>query len=551
MIAQSRVHSIVDLAIVIPVRWLAAYTHLLGPFDWSARSMGRVVDKLETLLPQVVGDGALFLDEGFMMSIFDEFVSELPPFKQFLKELYEKKTMPCIGIGTGKAVPMSVLRHELFEPGEEANAATDALTATLGAIAAEGLLEELRDVKKATAAHLSSMEGELSWGATSDDQHEAAMGKMAVNDPAECTFAGLTRQLECFGRISLRSAGAVSQAQYNGDFGRGHSAKRHCAGSTSKAVGVFHTLSSMMTASMLTVGLEDAPATRQDARLMLAKQRAVRQKKEELARTVALASAREEHIDALYYYAMFSSAACWKTAAAVDRELAKLKSVSARLEALKENIRMRVDGLGWDDLSTPWSKDGKAFSVAYLSAHLKKIIAERRSIPAKPRVPTLTRKALPTLGAQSSDVQALDEKQAADNDAFEAESRRVLAERGIGDLAGECQPRVQPTIASLPGKRIEICCVYNIQDDKGMPTGETEARWSAGSVVRVADGREPHMYDFDKNGKSVRIKAGEGVMIRWDADPVRGEPESESAKRLLPSKWNPKQHSDGAWRFDT
>ena len=43
------------------------------------------------------------------------------------------------------------------------------------------------------------------------------------------------------------------------------------------------------------------------------------------------------------------------------------------------------------------------------------------------------------------------------------------------------------------------------------------------------------MYDFDKNGKSVRIKAGEGVMIRWDADPVRGEPESESAKRLLPS----------------
>jgi len=28
------------------------------------------------------------------------------------------------------------------------------------------------------------------------------------------------------------------------------------------------------------------------------------------------------------------------------------------------------------------------------------------------------------------------------------------------------------------------------------------------------------------------------------------EPESESAKRLLQSKWNPKQHSDGAWRFD-
>ena len=166
---------------------------------------------------------------------------------------------------------------------------------------------------------------------------------------------------------------------------------------------------------------------------------------------------------------------------------------------------MRVDGLGWADLSTPWSKEGKAFSVAYLAAHLKKIIADRRPIPAmilRVRVaqavsPTLTRKALPTLGAQSSDVLALDQKQAADNDAFEAESRRVLAHReahGIGDLAGECQPRVKPTIASLLGKRIEICCVYNLQDDKGRPTGEIESRWSAGSVVRVADSRPPHMY---------------------------------------------------------
>jgi len=40
------------------------------------------------------------------------------------------------------------------------------------------------------------------------------------------------------------------------------------------------------------------------------------------------------------------------------------------------------------------------------------------------------------------------------------------------------------------------------------------------------------------------------VIIRWDADKARKEPESESAKRLLQSKWNPKQHSDGAWRFD-
>ena len=51
-------------------------------------------------------------------------------------------------------------------------------------------------------------------------------------------------------------------------------------------------------------------------------------------------------------------------------------------------------------------------------------------------------------------------------------------------------------------------------------------------------------------GTAVRIKAGEGLMIRWDADKARKEPESESTKRLLSSKWNPSQHSNGAWRFD-
>ena len=72
-------------------------------------------------------------------------------------------------------------------------------------------------------------------------------------------------------------------------------------------------------------------------------------------------------------------------------------------------------------------------------------------------------------------------------------------------------------------------------------------RWSAGSVIKIVDGKAPHVFDFNQAGNSVAIKAGEGVIIRWDADKARKEPESESAKRLLQSKWNPKQHSDGAW----
>ena len=66
------------------------------------------------------------------------------------------------------------------------------------------------------------------------------------------------------------------------------------------------------------------------------------------------ASAMEGYIDALYYREMYDSEACWRTPAAVDRELLKLKSKAARVHALKEHITMRVLGLGGDTLlATP------------------------------------------------------------------------------------------------------------------------------------------------------------------------------------------------------
>ena len=82
---------------------------------------------------------------------------------------------------------------------------------------------------------------------------------------------------------------------------------------------------------------------------------------------------------------MFTSEACWMTATIVNSELKKIKSRSAKLSALKEQIRIRVLGLGWDDLATPWSKDGKILTPDELSLHLKMIIKEqkRRIIPAK------------------------------------------------------------------------------------------------------------------------------------------------------------------------
>ena len=53
---------------------------------------------------------------------------------------------------------------------------------------AECLLEELSDPKKATSDYLSVIGGKFSWGETTEQEHNACLGKLAMNDPAESLF---------------------------------------------------------------------------------------------------------------------------------------------------------------------------------------------------------------------------------------------------------------------------------------------------------------------------------------------------------------------------
>ena len=85
-------------------------------------------------------------------------------------------------------------------------------------------------------------------------------------------------------------------------------------------------------------------------------------------------SVSEKYIDSLYYKEMFYSTACWDTVAAVDRELNNTNTKSSKLLDLKDNIRMMVIGLGWEDLIKHWSTNGKAFTLEELASHLKMIV---------------------------------------------------------------------------------------------------------------------------------------------------------------------------------
>ena len=165
--------------------------------------------------------------------------------------------------------------------------------------------------------------------------------------------------------------------------------------------------------AIIRVALEDAPETRRQHSDELESHREARRIKEELIKEKNDEKMMESYIDALYYYKMYHSNACWKAdPKIVTRELKKLTSDNAKYTAIKENIRMHVKGLGWVQFDHAWSKGGRKYSVFELAKHLQKIIREEKKIavPNEPPLIAPQRVALSVLGTQSSQVESIDAK---------------------------------------------------------------------------------------------------------------------------------------------
>ena len=97
MIVQLWVASILHLAVVLPMRWLAGDSHKLSEYGWGERSMGRALTLLHDAFVDVQGVGALLFDENFIMTIFSPLYEEIPPLKEYLDYHYEEKEGNMIG----------------------------------------------------------------------------------------------------------------------------------------------------------------------------------------------------------------------------------------------------------------------------------------------------------------------------------------------------------------------------------------------------------------------------------------------------------------------
>ena len=190
--------------------------------------------------------------------------------------------------------------------------------------------------------------------------------------------------------------------------------------------------------------------------------------KEEIMKEKGLQKATEEYIDAIYYYRMYDSSACWKSASEVNQGLRQLVTKKDKYESIEENINIRVKGFGWTQFHQAWSKDGKQYSIEFLAGKLKDIIKQEKkmSIPDKPPINIPQRKKLPMLGKQTVAVKNLDKKYIKDQEGFVKNADTIRKERenmGVGSIYSEMQPRSKPKIdntLSVRGSKFSLCLIF-------------------------------------------------------------------------------------------
>jgi len=145
-------------------------------------------------------------------------------------------------------------KKELFHPSDPTNAATHERLVQLARVAAQGILDELHDQKKATWKYLSISGSHFSYQGCPKEVKEGLYCREATNDRSESALGGTTHQLQQYGRIEIANAAAISDARTNGYF-------RWFSASGKKMKGMLHQFDPKMRECLLTMAIEDAPVT--------------------------------------------------------------------------------------------------------------------------------------------------------------------------------------------------------------------------------------------------------------------------------------------------
>ena len=122
MVAQVRFYGILNIAVVIPLRWLAGNSHELAHRNWGARHMGLALDLWYEAVKKLEENPNLILSEVFMMNIFSRIYIMVPEFYNYYRYLFKVKKQSCVNRNSGaKMMPLALVKDELFHPQNQTN----------------------------------------------------------------------------------------------------------------------------------------------------------------------------------------------------------------------------------------------------------------------------------------------------------------------------------------------------------------------------------------------------------------------------------------------
>jgi len=498
----------------------------------------------------IAADGHALLDPS--LDIFGPIAERQPLFAAW-RASNAQETVSAAD-GTTKHCRWKVLA-EAQRPQNAANQRATEMTVELAEVMAKAALLKLHDPKLALADKLSSQDGCNSLGKNAE-AHEATKGAHVSNCTVESNFGCYDYVLRCFRSISVDAAAAVAQQMRMHHFDTASAVQRSGRGSPEeRELGFFHALPEAMKQSLV----EWARQAREESRKV---ERADKVEQAEYHR-VRREQNLEEQLDKLVnvYTTAVKRFHAYERSGVRDKQAVAARlaemvhsdgapKVAPQKAYLKEQIEMRVLGLGWTQFATVWSsgKDAHIGTIVHLQKLLEEILvyemAQRRlqRIPTEAAAPEMKARTMKELGTATCDAQEL-----AAQSLFSVEEVRLaaVAEQLRRDEALEDDPveREQPSVAppldaSLVGMRLEVCWKYFSTE-----TGEPLLIWSPGEVLRVADGTS------DKASERCRTMLPAGmVLLKWAEDADRKEKETQSWKVLLPQKFN--KQVQYAWRYD-
>ncbi|KAL1528450.1 hypothetical protein AB1Y20_009796 [Prymnesium parvum] len=245
--------------------------------------------------------------------------------------------------------------------------------------------------------------------------------------------------------------------------------------------------------------------------------------------------------------------------AELQRQESEKVSLTETAKYLREQIEIFVYAFGWTDVACPLtatSKESAADLVKRLSSHLlHKILhgfedrRRRGEVPTEAVMPDLVARTEKQLGTPTEDTTRLMQATFCSRETFQKaveQERQRREDAGFTDSVQLVMPSKPPELTSkLVGYRLEICWGrYRSTED-----GSLLKMWCPCFIERVADGETDKGADGKPLSDNARKLAPRGmVLVRWEADPDRGEKESTSMWMLLdPRKWNGEGHR--AWRY--